>query len=143
MPPSIHPSVPPRQREAQPFKQAFEKPLERESNQERNKPAIAASGAQSDPISLASLSKRSPENFLNNKGDSKIPTPRNINDLKNALASIIHKDVPPVAVAAIFTDTTKPKSQTEHNTSQPKEVNTSKSTQEVPKDVLEKLLKVG
>ena len=175
VPPSFHPSVPPRPRESQPFKQAFEKPLEREQVAEHKPvieskqtpehvptpdrviPTVASASVKADPISLASLSKRTPENFSSNKNDPKVPTTKNVNDLKNALASIIRKDVPTSPIDS--SNTAKPKSTvppidssinsvaTPHKAPENKPVavhnNAPTSAQEVPKDVLERILKVS
>ena len=93
----------------QPFKEAFQKFSSTESP---------------GPISLSSLSRTKPSIEKNPVGvnKQKIPTPKNVSDLKNALASIIGE---------------------EKKTENKKEIKETKEfSKEVPKEILENILKM-
>ncbi len=78
---------------AQPFKQALKEALEKKPDEKKSEFVAVATPDQRQqepirpaPVSLASLSKN---NAHAPKNDAKIPTQKNVNDLKSALAGIL------------------------------------------------------
>jgi energy-coupling factor transporter ATP-binding protein EcfA2 len=116
-----------------PFKEAFQKAAV-------PTPPTQPTPTQPQPVSLSTLAKP----VVNPKNDQKTPTPKNVNDLKNALASII--GATPVSSKPKEKTVEKSAEKTQEKQSAPKETvkeTLKESAKEVPKDVLEKILKMN
>ncbi len=107
------------------------------------------SHAQSiEPVSLSSLAKH--PSSTTPKNDPKIPTPKNVNDLKNALASILGAKAPQApqsqqGVQQGMQQGDRPKeinSKEKATPTTPKAETARESVREVPKEVLESMLKL-
>ena len=87
------------------------------------------------PVPLSSLTRQVP------KGDSKVPTPQNVNDLKNALAAAMKKKEAPANKESLKPNPIQPTpgSVTSNKSTGPEPI--SEKPKEVPEDVLTQILK--
>ena len=109
------------------------------------------------PVKLVPLANLAPKSHINHlhtpKVDPKVPTKQNVSDLKNALAAVLQKGnhVNPKPESRNSKQTQNPKSEIKkdtkssfsvENTLSPRPYPLDPNPQEVPKDVLEKILNV-